>query len=121
MWPVADVPRLCFDRQDRFSDIGFTGPRVRSWLQAALRHIVNYVRLTSSSGNSDAEFPLLEALRTKAAVWNLTGATLGTEFTNTRARLRVGSDFRRRPEGDIPRKKAAAQTDRRFSEFPVIN
>ncbi len=36
----------------------------RLWLQAAVRRIVIYVRLTFSSGNSDAEFLLLEALRT---------------------------------------------------------
>ncbi len=40
----------------------------RFWLQAAVRRIVIYVRLTSSSGKSDAEFPLLEALRTKPGV-----------------------------------------------------
>ncbi len=38
----------------------------RFWLQAADRRIVIYVRLTSSSGNSDAEFPLLSAQRTHA-------------------------------------------------------
>ncbi len=36
----------------------------RFWLQAAARHIVIYVGFTSSTGNSDAELPLLEALRT---------------------------------------------------------
>ncbi len=40
----------------------------RFWLKAADRRIVIYVRFTSSSGKSDAEFPLLEALRTKPGV-----------------------------------------------------
>ncbi len=43
-------------------------PDVASWLQAAFRRIVNYVGFTSSSGSSDAEFPLLEVLRTKPGV-----------------------------------------------------
>ncbi len=38
------------------------------WLQAADWRIVIYVRLTSSSGNWDAEFLLLEVLRTKPGV-----------------------------------------------------
>ncbi len=38
----------------------------RFWLQAADRRIVIYVRLTSSSGNWDADFLLLEVLRTHA-------------------------------------------------------
>ena len=40
------------------------GPLVRLWLSATDRRIVIYVGFTSSSGNSDAEYPLLEALRT---------------------------------------------------------
>ncbi len=36
----------------------------RFWLQAAVRPIVIYFGFTSSSGNSDPEYPLLEALRT---------------------------------------------------------
>ncbi len=40
----------------------------RCWLQAKVRRIAIYVRLTFSSGNSDAEFPLLEVLRTKPGV-----------------------------------------------------
>ncbi len=40
----------------------------RFWLQAADRHIVIYVGFTSNFGSSDAEFPLLEALRTKPGV-----------------------------------------------------
>ncbi len=38
------------------------------WLQAADRHIVIYVGFTSNFGSLDAEFPLLEALRTKPGV-----------------------------------------------------
>ncbi len=41
-------------------------PHFCLWLQAAVRCIVIYVGFTSSTGNSDAEFPLLEALRTDA-------------------------------------------------------
>ncbi len=40
----------------------------RFWLKAAVRRIVIYVGFTSSSGHFDAEFPLLEALRTKPGV-----------------------------------------------------
>ncbi len=36
----------------------------RFWLQAAVRRIVIYFGFTSSSGNSDPKYPLLEALRT---------------------------------------------------------
>ena len=39
---------------------------VACWLQAAERRIVIYFGFTSSSGNWDAEFPLLEVLRTHA-------------------------------------------------------
>ncbi len=38
----------------------------RFWLQAAARNIVIYVRLTFSSRNSDATFPLLIVHRTHA-------------------------------------------------------
>ena len=37
----AARPKLRFVRYGRFSDIGFTGPRVRSWLQAVGQRIVN--------------------------------------------------------------------------------
>ncbi len=51
-------------RSDRFSDIVFTGPRVRLWLQAVVRHIVISVGFTFSSGHADAEFPHLVVDRT---------------------------------------------------------
>ena len=38
--------RRRFARFGRFSDIGFSGLRVRSWLQAVTRHIVHYVGFT---------------------------------------------------------------------------
>ncbi len=43
-------------------------PNVASWLQAAVRRIMIYVGFTFSSGHADAEYPLLEALRTKPGV-----------------------------------------------------
>ncbi len=41
---------------------------VRFCLSATVRRIANCVGFTSSSGNLDAEYPLLEALRTKPGV-----------------------------------------------------
>ncbi len=38
----------------------------RFWLTAAVRHITNYFGFTSSTGNSNAEFPLLIEQRTLA-------------------------------------------------------
>ncbi len=38
----------------------------RSWLQAAIRRIANYVGFSPSSRHSDAEFPLMIAHRTHA-------------------------------------------------------
>ncbi len=61
----AEVPDFGFGRKAIKRD---RSPNFCLWLQAADRRIVIYVRLTSSSGNSDAEFPLLEALRTKPGV-----------------------------------------------------
>ncbi len=44
--------RLRFGRLGRFSDISFTGPRVRFWLQAAVRRAAISVCLTPSTGLS---------------------------------------------------------------------
>ncbi len=60
--------RLRFDRFGRKATKHVRTLFDRFWLQAAVQRIVIYVRLTSSSGNSDAEYPLLEALRTKPGV-----------------------------------------------------
>ncbi len=64
----ADLTKAPFDRYGRIAIKRDRVPHFRLWLQAAVRSIVIYVRLTSSSGNLDAEFPLLEALRTKLGV-----------------------------------------------------
>ena len=58
--------RLGFDPHLQNGARSSTGPHVRCWLQAAVRRIVIYVRMTFSSGNWDAEFLLLEVLRTHA-------------------------------------------------------
>ncbi len=60
--------RLGFDPHLQNGARSSTGPHVRCWLQAAIRRIVIYVGFTSSSGHLDAEFPLLEALRTEPGV-----------------------------------------------------
>ncbi len=53
-----------FDRLGRIATKHARSRHYRFWLRAAVRRIVIYVGLTSSSGNSDVEYPLLGALRT---------------------------------------------------------
>ena len=56
---------------DRFSRTATKHARslhYRFWLSAEVRMAAIYVGFSSSSGNSDAVFPLLEALRTKPDV-----------------------------------------------------
>ena len=43
--------KLRFVRSGRFSGIGIAEPRVRSWLQAEVSTIANYVRSTPSTGH----------------------------------------------------------------------
>ncbi len=62
---TTEAPFVRFGRKAIKRD---RSPNFCFWLQAAVRRIVIYVRLTSSSRNLDAEFPLLEALRTKPGV-----------------------------------------------------
>ncbi len=64
MWgqPCPSLTRE--DRFGRIAEIDVRSPIFRFWLQAEIRMAAIYFGFTSSSGNSDAEFPLLEALRT---------------------------------------------------------
>ena len=60
------TPRFRFVRLGRFSDVEVRSPRVAYWLQAVGQRIANYVGLTPSSGNLDAEFLLLSVQRIQA-------------------------------------------------------
>ncbi len=62
------APRLRFVRYGRKATKHVRTLFDRLWLQAEIRMAAIYFGFTSSSGNSDAEFPLLEALRTKPGV-----------------------------------------------------
>ena len=60
---TTEAPKVGFGRKAIKRD---RSPIFCLWLQAAIRRIVIYVRLTSSSGNSDPEVPLLIEQRTQA-------------------------------------------------------
>ncbi len=49
------TPRVRFVRCGRFWDIGFTGPRVRSWLQAEVRARLVNVRSCTDNGHCSGE------------------------------------------------------------------
>ncbi len=62
------TPRLSFVRYGRIATKPVRSLHGRFWLKAEDPRTAIYVGFTSSTGNSDAEFPLLEALRTKPGV-----------------------------------------------------